>query len=155
MTLSSVAQGGMLPLHAPFLPTDVAAARVIAAQPSVIQALRRMNHLDVAVLTVGGWPDSSQLATQLEEMGELRDLERWGVVGEIGTTLLDANGREVHALDRRLIGITTEQLAAVPTLLALGGGIGKQRAVVATLMSGLVDIIVTDARTARAAIDNT
>ena len=154
MTLSSVARGRMLPLYAPFLPTDAAAARVIAAQPSAIQALHRMNHLDVAVLTVGGWPESSQLATQLDDIGELRSLEKWGVVGEIGTTLLDAKGSEVHALDGRLIGITTEQLAAVPTTLALGGGIGKRRAVVATLRSGLVDMIVTDARTASVAIDN-
>lgn len=154
MTLSGVAEGGMLPLHAPLIATDAAAARIITAQPSVKQALRRMDHLDLAVLTVGGWPDSSLLAAQLDDMGDLPHLEGSGVVGEIGTTLIDASGKEVRALDGRLIGITTEQLATVPTTLTLGGGIGKRRAVIAALQSGLLDIIVTDAPTARVAIDS-
>jgi DNA-binding transcriptional regulator LsrR (DeoR family) len=154
LALSNVAGGKMVPLHAPFLPTDAAAAAVIAAQPSVKQAFRRMDHLDIAVLTVGGWPDSSLLATRLEEAGEMHHLEEFGVVAEIGTTLLDAKGKVTPAMDGRLIGITTQQLAAVPTTLALGGGIGKRLAVVSALRSGLVDIIVTDARTAHEAIES-
>lgn len=152
MRLSQVAKGRMFPLYAPFLATDTASARTIAAQPAVHQALQRMDQLDKAVLTVGGWPASSQLATQLGELGELESLLAQGVVAEFGTTLLDAEGRELKALEGRLIGLNTLQLAKVPLRVALGGGPGKQKALVAALKSGLVDVVVTDERAARLAL---
>lgn len=155
MRLSRVAKGRMFPLYAPFLATDPASARAIAAQPAVRHALLRMDQLDKAVLTVGGWPHSSLLATHLEELGELESLLEHGVVAEFGTTLLDAEGREVKELEGRLIGVTTDQLAKVPVRVAIGGGPGKQEAVVAVLKSGLVDVVVTDERIARVAIDAT
>lgn len=154
MTLSSVASGRMFPLHAPLVATDAAAAQAISAQPAIKQALHRMSRLDKAVVTIGGWPASSLLADQVRQLGDLPRLEREGVVAEIGTTLLDANGREVHGLDGHTIGISTEQLTRVPMTIAIGGGAGKERAVLAALKSGFVDILVTDVQTARAAIDS-
>jgi DNA-binding transcriptional regulator LsrR (DeoR family) len=153
MTLSRVAKGRMFPLHAPLLATDENAARIISRQPAVKHALQRMNSLKKAVLTIGGWPQSSLLAAQLAERGELEELTRVGVVAEIGTTLLDEHGREVHTLDGHLIGISTDQLVRVPTKIAIGGGIGKELAVSAALRAGLVDVLVTDTRTARAVLD--
>ena len=153
MTLSRVAKGRMFPLHAPLLATDENAARIISRQPAVKQALHRMNSLNKAVVTIGGWPQSSLLAAQLEERGELEELTRLGVVAEIGTTLLDEHGRELHTLDGHLIGISTEQLVRVPTKIAIGGGAGKELAVRAALRAGLVDVLVTDTRTARALLD--
>lgn len=152
MHLSRAAKGRMFPLHAPFVATDRASTRVIASQPAVRQALQRMDNLDKAVLTVGGWPHSSLLATQLADLGELDALLQQGVVAEIGTTLLDANGRELTTLEGRIIGVSTEQLAKVPVCIALGGGLDKQQAAVAVLKSGLLDIFVTDVQTAQAAI---
>lgn len=152
MELRRVAKGRMFPLHSPFLATDPMSAQVIRSQPGVRQALKRMDLLDKAVLTVGGWPRSSLLASLLNETEELDALLERGVAAEIGTTLLDIHGRELHLLDDRLIGITSEQLAAVPLKVALGGGPGKKDAVIATLKSGLVDILVTDVGTAQAAL---
>jgi len=152
MELRRVAQGRMFPLHSPFIATDHVAAQVIRSQPGVRQALKRMDLLDKAVFTVGGWPHSSLLASLLNEAGELGPLMEQGVAAEIGTTLLDNHGGELHLLDDRMIGITTQQLAAVPLKVALGGGPGKERAVIAALKSGLVDTLVTDAGTARAAM---
>ncbi|TFV84718.1 hypothetical protein E4V99_06625 [Microbacterium sp. dk485] len=153
LRLRTVAKGRMFPLHAPFLTTDRRSARVITGQAPVTQALQRMDHLDMAVLTVGGWPSSSLLATQLAQSGELEGLLEAGVVAEIGTTLLDEHGRVVRSLEGRLIGVTTDQLARVPTRVAIGGGPGKRQAVVAALKSGLIDAIVTDQVTARRAMD--
>jgi DNA-binding transcriptional regulator LsrR (DeoR family) len=153
MTLSRVAKGRMFPLHAPLLATDAHAARIISRQPAVKQALHRMNSLHIAVVTIGGWPQSSLLAQQLQERGELEELTRQGVVAEIGTTLLDEHGRELHTLEGHLIGISTEQLVRVPTKVAIGGGAGKERAVRAALRAGLVNVLVTDTRTARAVLD--
>lgn len=152
MQLSRAAKGRMYPLYAPFLATNAASARTIAAEPSVRQALQRMDRLDKIVLTVGGWPHSSLLANHLGELGQLNALLDRGVVAEFGTTLLDADGHEIHILEDRLIGITTRQLAQIPVRVALGGGPGKRQAVIAALKSGLVNVLVTDQHSAQAAV---
>lgn len=152
LQLRSVAKGRMFPLHAPFLTTDIRSAQAIESQPAIAQALQRMDWLDMAVLTVGGWPHSSLLAEQVQENGELETLLADGVVAEIGTTLLAEDGRVVTSFDGRLIGLTTRQLAEIPKRVAIGGGPGKRKAVIAALRSGLVDMIVTDQGTAVAAL---
>ncbi|MDQ0613645.1 DNA-binding transcriptional regulator LsrR (DeoR family) [Microbacterium sp. W4I4] len=147
--ITHVARGRMFPLHAPFFITDAAAARAISAQPLIRQTLQRMDRLDLAVLSVGGWPDASLLAGMLRDSGDLDDIMAMGGVAEFGSTVLDADGREVDVLAERLIGISTEQLRRVPVKIAIGGGPGKSVALLATLRSGLVDVLVTDAQSAR------
>jgi DNA-binding transcriptional regulator LsrR (DeoR family) len=150
--LGRVAGGEVYPLPAPFVMTDAAAATVMASQPSIRRALQRMNRIHRAVLTVGGWPSASLLAEMLRDHGDLDRLLARGAVAEIGTTVLDAEGGVIAELDDRMMGISTRQLADVPSTLALGGGPGKVEATIAVLRSGLVDAIVTDARTASAAL---
>lgn len=154
MTLSSIARGKMYALHAPMVTTSAAAGSVIASQPSVRESLCRMDRLDMAVLTIGGWPDSSMLAHQVSLMGELGRLMEAGVVAEVGTTLLDADGRELSVFEGRFTGISTSQLHKIPQKIMIGGGPGKERAVVAALKSGLADVLVTDVRTARFALEH-
>ncbi|SDI79139.1 DNA-binding transcriptional regulator LsrR, DeoR family [Arthrobacter subterraneus] len=154
MTLSSIARGKMYALHAPMVATNAAAGRVIAAQPAVKQSLHRMGQLDMAVLTIGGWPDSSLLADQVSLLGELEGLMRAGVVAEVGTTLLRADGKELVEFEGRITGISTKQLRQIPQKIVIGGGPGKERAVVAVLKSGLADVLVTDVRTAQFALDH-
>lgn len=155
VTLSRVARGRMYPLHSPFVATEVNAARVISAQPSIREALRRIDSVQVAVLSIGGWPDSSLLADLYGQLGEQDELMRRGVVAEVGTTLLDAGGQRLPIVDERMIGISTRQLDQVPVVFGIGGGAGKERAVLAALRSGLVDVVVTDARIARLALEAT
>lgn len=151
--LSAVAKGRMFALPASVVARSPRARDTMVREPVVHQALARMDHLDLAALTVGGWPASSLLASQLDESDELAPLLSRGVVAELGTTLLDVDGKEVDGLDRRLIGITTAQLERTPARVALGGGAGKQRAVLAALRSGLVTTLITDEQTACAALD--
>lgn len=154
MTLSSIARGRMYPLHAPFVTTDARAGEAIAAQPGVKQALSRMDNLDKAVLSVGGWPNDALLAQQVRELGEFEEVTAAGVVAEIGTTLLDADGNPVDVLCGRMVGISTEQLRRIPTKLVVAGTEGKHRAILAALRAGLVDVLVTDMHTARFALEN-
>lgn len=154
MTLSSIARGRMYPLHAPFVTTDARAGEAIAAQPGVKQALNRMNGIDKAVLSVGGFPNDALLAEQARVLGELDRLAEAGLVAEIGTTLLDADGNPLDVLAGRMVGITTEQLRQVPLKLVVAGTEGKHRAILAALRAGLVDVLVTDANTARFVLEN-
>ncbi len=145
-----VAGGGTYPLYAPLLAEG--AAHELAGHPAVRQTLKRIAHVTKAVLTIGGWPDGSLLAQQLGQLGELDALLDQGVIGELGAVLLDAEGHAVPALEQRLIGVDEEQIRRVPTSIAVGGGAAKHVAVLATLRSGLCDVIITDVGSAEHAL---
>ena len=130
-----------------------APASTIVGHPAVQQTLRRIEHLTKAVLTIGGWPHSSLLAHQLRQLGELDELMARGVIGEFGSVLIDSDGRDVPALAGRLIGITVEQIRQVPLVVGVGGGAQKLQALCAVLRSGLCDVIITDAQSARAVLE--
>lgn len=149
ISLSSIAQGRMFPMHAPMLTTTSEAWRSITSQPLIRQAMQRMNQVSTAVLTIGGWPHQSLLAEQLTRFGEIDAPELRDVVAEIGTTFLDGKGQEIHALHNRVIGISTEQLERVERRIAVAGGLGKGPAILSVLRSGLIDTLVTDAATAQ------
>ncbi|WP_309082141.1 sugar-binding domain-containing protein [Zhihengliuella sp.] len=152
--MTSAVRGKIHSLHAPMLATDATAGRAIAAQPAVRRALARMDALDRAIVTIGGWPDASLLAAQADQLGEMERLVGRGIVAEIGTTLLDAQGTAVPALEGRTIGISEQQLRSTPQITAVGGGPGKERAVLAVARSGYADVLVTDAATARFLLDH-
>jgi DNA-binding transcriptional regulator LsrR (DeoR family) len=148
--IGRASKGATHPLYAPMLLEKE--ERVILGHPAIQQTLRRFDHITQAYLTIGGWPTGSLLAHILAERGELKAFEDRGVVGELGTSLLDADGNVVSGLEDRFIGISEKQLRAVPSRTAIGGGAGKERAVLAVLRSGLADSIVTDRRSAKAAL---
>lgn len=68
--------------------------------------------------------------------------------------VLDADGNPVSVLEGRMVGVSLEQLQRIPTKVVVAGGQAKQRAVLAALRAGLVDILVTDVETARFALAN-
>ncbi len=148
-TLGSIARGKLHTLYAPLLTSDAAAARMITSQPAIRQALKKMQTINTAVLSIGGWPANSLLLEQLKAHRESDAfLKKWNVVAEMGTTLLDADGNDLAALDGRTIGISTDQLRKVPLKIVVGGGSEKQAAILAALRANLVDVLITDAATA-------
>src|SRR5699024_10640798 len=56
-------------------------------------------------------------------------------------------------LEERFIGIPEEQLRKVPLRVGIGGGEGKQQAVLAPLGSGLLRVLITDVRSAELALE--
>ncbi|MDN5892772.1 MAG: hypothetical protein L0H93_02000 [Nocardioides sp.] len=144
--------GATYPLYAPMLLMNDPRAHLLLQHPSIQRTMRRIDHIGKAYLTIGGWPRESLLAQQLGELGERDSFEEEGVVAEIGTSLLDLAGNTVPGLKGRFIGISEETLRTVPTCVAIGGGAGKEDAVLASLRSGLCHVLITDVRCAEAAL---
>jgi DNA-binding transcriptional regulator LsrR (DeoR family) len=149
--LGRAGNGATYPLYAPIF-VEAGEAALIMKQPANQRTLKRFERLSKAFLTIGGWPDSSLLARQAAEFGVMDDLLERGVVAEIGTVLLDEEGRTVETLTERVIGITERQLRAVPVRVAVGGGPGKEDALAPVLRSGIPNIVITDMRSAERAL---
>ncbi len=72
-------------------------------------------------------------------------------VGSIAGRLISARGEPVDGpLEGRTIGIELSQLKTIPCRIGVAGGMDKVQAILAALRGGYVNVMVTDADTARA-----
>ena len=105
-----------------------------------------------AVVGIGGLEPSPLLqrsgnAMAEEEQQELRNRK---AVGDVCFRYFDAEGRPVASkFDRRVIGITPDQLFAVPRRIGVAGGARKFQAIRAALRGGWVNVLITDLDMAR------
>jgi DNA-binding transcriptional regulator LsrR (DeoR family) len=140
--------------YAPMAVSDPVTARALRGQPEVARAFGLIGSVTKAVAGVGAWePEQSTLfdATSEAECAELRAA---GVCAEVSGVLIDDGGEPVSApLTERMIGITAEQMRAVPEVIGIVYGLAKARAVLAAVRGGYVDSLVTHSTLATALID--
>lgn len=144
--VARVSGGPAFVFYAPFIVPDPATAQAMRRQPEVARAFDQLPSVTRAVVGLGRWAQGRSTlydAATDEEREQLRDL---GVVTELSGVFLDGDGEPVATgLAERMIGLTAEQLRAIPEVIAIPYGTDKAAAVLAALRSGLIGGIVTHA----------
>jgi DNA-binding transcriptional regulator LsrR (DeoR family) len=80
----------------------------------------------------------------------LRDV---GVVGDLMGFLIDDRGQVLDIPENeRVVALRPEQLSGIDTVIGVAGGPGKANAITAVLRARRLDVVVTDAASARAAL---
>jgi DNA-binding transcriptional regulator LsrR (DeoR family) len=154
--LSAVSGGPAYPIYAPLLVSDSAAAQMLRAEPGVAEAMRRHAQITTAVVAIGSWDPPNSTVYDALSNSERQALLDLGVQGECCAVFINKDGEIVHTdISDRLISIAGGQLQDVPHVVAVAGGQSKCDAIAATLRSGLLDTLVTDAATARHLLDRT
>ncbi len=140
--------GGGVPhvYYAPLVVSDASIAATLRRQPDVSRAADMIRDVTVAVVGIGAWaPGMSTIYDTVETVDRTATAHR-GVVGEISGVLIDGSGCGVSApLSRRIIGVSAEELAKVPLVLAVAYGEAKAEAVRAALRGGFVHGLITHA----------
>ncbi|WP_197519549.1 sugar-binding transcriptional regulator [Pseudonocardia sp. HH130630-07] len=145
------AGGTAFPFYAPLFVDAPAAAAALREQPEVARCLERVEHLDVAVVSVGHWSEHGSAVHPLVPAGLSRRTADAGAVGEISGRLLDAGGGAVRpGLDQHVVGITLDGLRRVPVRIATSHGRYRARATLAAVRAGLVSHLVVDQSQAEA-----
>jgi deoxyribonucleoside regulator len=141
-------------LYVPFLVEKVETKRALLSDASIQRAVAMWSQLDVAVVGIGVSISKSPLLLSSHfSNAHLVQLERQGVVGDICSRFFDENGQPCQwDVDDRLIGVSLEELKHTKTVIAVAGGLMKQRAIRAALRQGIVDVLVIDEDTANALI---
>jgi DNA-binding transcriptional regulator LsrR (DeoR family) len=141
--------------YAPFTVPDAATARVLRRQPEVARAFDQLPSVTKAVAGIGLWePGQSTLYDASSEF-DRKELLRLGVCADISGVFLDADGEPVRTeLAERMIGISHEQMRAIPELIAIPYGVAKAPAVRAALRSGLLGGLVTHTALAQLVLDD-
>jgi DNA-binding transcriptional regulator LsrR (DeoR family) len=138
-------------LQSPAVVGSAEAQRVLSRDPVVREASKLFDQLDVALVGIGSMEPSRMLAVSgnifsKEERGEL---QRLGAIGDICFRFFNADGQPIKSpLMKRVIGIDLEKLRTCNRVVGVAGGMQKTQAILGALRGGLVDVLITDHRTA-------
>jgi len=142
-------------LPAPGIVASRAVRDALLSDPQIADTLALAAQADVALVGIGRpCPDSVVMQSQILTADEADELRALGAVGDIGLRFFDANGqRVVHELDERIIGLTLSEIRTLRRVIGVAGGEEKGEVIRAALRGGLIDVLVTDGRTAQMLLD--
>jgi DNA-binding transcriptional regulator LsrR (DeoR family) len=148
--VARIANGPAFFFYAPMIVKDAATARALRQQAEVARAIESFSSVTKAVVGVGSWDPPHSTIYDAISPKERDLLRRRGVCTDISGVLVDCEGKPVaSALTDRIIGMTAEQMMAIPETIALVYGEGKAHAAMAAIRGRLVNGLVTHASFAR------
>jgi DNA-binding transcriptional regulator LsrR (DeoR family) len=132
--------------YAPMVLPDEATARALRTQPDIARAIERYPDVTKAVIGVGAWQRGLSTVVDALTEQERREVYDLGVRAELSGVQIDGDGHPVATpLTDRVIGITADQLHAVPDVIAVAYGTAKVDAVHAGIRGGFITSLVTHA----------
>jgi len=140
-------------LQSPAVVGSPEAQRVLARDPSVQEASAWFDKLDLALVGIGSMEPSKMLtgSGNVFSREERVEMQRRGAVGDICFRFYDADGQQIKSpLMKRVIGIDLDRLRTCKRVVGVAGGMQKMQAILGALRGGLIDILITDQRTAEA-----
>ena len=140
-------------LAAPGLTKSPESRAILLEDPFVQDTLSQFEDVSLALIGIGALEPSQMLADSGNRLTphELSELGRMGAVGDMGLRFFDASGRQVRSsCDDRIIGIDLPQLARIPRVIGVAGGLRKVAAIRAAMLGRFISVLVTDNYTAEA-----
>jgi DNA-binding transcriptional regulator LsrR (DeoR family) len=117
---------------------------------AVAEVLTAAAASDIALVGIGApTRDGVVFREQILEEGDLERLTEKCTVGDIALCFFDRDGQPVlDEVSDRLIGLTLEQIRNIPRVIGVAGGEGKVNAIRGAILGKLVNVLVTDDKTA-------
>ncbi len=149
--LAGRAGGSVYPLHVPLIVESEEVAAALRADPHVGRTLAMFPRVTRAIVGIGSWTSGGSTVRAALSSADATIVDKAGAVADCCSILLDVDGNEVRAagIPDRCIAIRSEELRAVPDVVAISAGEGKAVAIRAALRSGLIHRLVTTEETAR------
>ena len=138
--------GEFVPLYAPAIVDSESIVKALFSDKNFEKVSKLWERLDIAIVGIGG-PIAK--ATYLPDTSlsdnDLKILINKGHVGDILFNNFDKNGKVCNeSLTKKRVGISFEQLKKAKKIIAIAGSLRKKEAILASLKSGYVDVLITD-----------
>lgn len=150
-------QGRAYQIHAPVFAQSRQERDVLLSLHSVREVLDRARGAAIALVGIGSVLE--ERSTYLSLRPDARsgsELERIGATGELIAHLVDRQGRLCdYELNERVIGLTLDDLNAVPLTLGISVGARKVLPIASVLGGGHLGVLATDEATGTAILDLT
>ncbi|RKN66064.1 sugar-binding transcriptional regulator [Paenibacillus ginsengarvi] len=142
-------------LYAPAVVANEETGNLLRSEPEIDKVLRLARRCGVAIVGIGEVSGQATIVRsgQIAE-GDLEMLRKQGAVANVCASFLNEQGEEIDFPGRaRFIGLTARELRAIPNVIGIAGGRDKVRPILAALRGKWIDILVTDAATARCVLE--
>lgn len=147
--LAALSRGTAYPLYLPMWFEDETLVERLRSEPSIARATARFSHIDVLVSGIGAWsPPNSTLFSTLPATWQ-EQAQDAGTCADLCTVLIDRDGKAVATpLAANVLGVSAEQIRAIPIVIGVAGGLEKTDAIRAVLRGGWLTTLITDAAVA-------
>jgi DNA-binding transcriptional regulator LsrR (DeoR family) len=138
-------------LSAPGIVTSKLVRDALLADLQVSETLALAARADVALVGIGA-PTADSVVMQLGNILTRRDIDDMrsrGAVGDIALHFFDRDGQPIaHEINERIIGLDLEQIGRIPRVIGVAGGREKHAVIRAAARGRLINVLITDERTA-------
>ena len=143
--------GEALYLSSPLMANNAAAAAVIREQEVVGHTLEQVRRADIALVGIGDLDPATSgfVKAGVADAQQLRSYRENGAIGDMAWQIFDSEGALYACeLNQRIIGVTLDELRAVPCTIAVAVGLNKAAAILGALRTGAINVLCTDEDTA-------
>ncbi|WP_161498656.1 sugar-binding transcriptional regulator [Microterricola pindariensis] len=149
--VARLAHGTAYPIYAPLVVESPDIRRALEQQAEIAACLKRAADLSIAVVSVGTWSEEGSSLYPLVPAKLAQQAAAAGAVGEISGRVFTGDGAlALAALDDRVLGISAEQLRAVPHIVATSYGAHRVDATIAAARAGYAHTLIIDSALADA-----
>jgi len=144
-----------LDLAAPAIAPSSRSRTELMEMPGIEDVLAEGAACDVAVVGIGGIvPTSTMVGAGYFTLEEFLELGDWGVVGDVCCHFIDESGNPcLPGFSERVVGLTLDQIRAIPKVIGIATGAEKAASVAAVLKGGYASALVCDRELARALLE--
>jgi DNA-binding transcriptional regulator LsrR (DeoR family) len=136
-------------VHAPYLPAP-AVRDVLLSDPTIAESVKLWDRLDAAIVGIGlphamNAPEASAATPGEQALAD--------AAGDVIRHYFDAEGRLIDwEGEERMMAASVAQLRRTPLVIGVASDVQKAAAIIGACRAGLVNTLVTDARTAEAVL---
>ncbi len=133
-------------IPSPIVASTARLAAALRAEPTIQQVIKQACEVEQALVGVGTpTADATIAAMGYLDAQDAHGLRERGVVGDILGQFFDADGCVVDLpIHDRRIGIELAELALIPKVVGVAGGLHKAEAILGALHGGFLDVLVTN-----------
>ncbi|HTS96628.1 MAG TPA: sugar-binding transcriptional regulator [Streptosporangiaceae bacterium] len=133
-------------IPSPIMASTASLAAAMREEPTIQQVLKQACEVEHALVGVGTpTADATIVHMGYLNAADARGLRERGVVGDILGQFFDADGNVVDLpIHDRRIGIDLADLARIPKVVGVAGGLHKAEAILGALHGGFLDVLVTN-----------
>lgn len=148
--------GEVLYLPSPLVADSIEAAMVLRHQTDIKRTLDIAASADVALLGIGALDVRRDRCVHADLVAsrQLSELKGEGAVGDMAGQIFTESG-ELHpgSYNQKVVGVGLDGLRRIPMVIAVASGVEKASAILGALRTGVVDVLITDDRTAGAVLE--
>jgi deoxyribonucleoside regulator len=142
-------------LNAPAVVASPKARDYFLNESEISEVLDAARRVSLAVIGIGQVTEKATIVQSgYFSDSDLADVREMGAVSNICTSFLGAAGEIIHYdAESRMIGLSIDDIRAIPNVIAVASGIEKVEAIVSALRGKCMDVLVTDMETAQQVLE--